>query len=79
MAESVELQPECDFQLSQAGLSQRALTHTLQQINFISAVKLSARRKQREWQTLSPAPALSHSPVTGRAGGSMAAGLSLAS
>lgn len=63
---SVELQPAHDFQLSLAGLSRRALAHTSQQINFISAVKLSTRRKQSEWQPLSPAPALSHSPVTGQ-------------
>lgn len=60
---SVELQPTEDFQLSLASLSPCACSH-LEQINFISAVKLSTRRKQSEWQPLSSKPALSQRPVT---------------
>lgn len=66
---SVELQPRITVRISNCHwpASHRALAHTSQQINFISAVKLSTRHKQSEWQPLSPAPALSHSPVTGQA------------
>lgn len=44
--------------------SHPVLAHASRQINFISAVKLSTRRKQSEWQPLSPRPAPSHRPVT---------------
>lgn len=63
---SVELQPTEDLQLSPDSLSHCALALTSQQINLISAVKLSTRRKQNERQPLCAAPALSQGAVTGQ-------------
>lgn len=62
-AASARVQPAEAFQPPPAS---RALAHASQQINLISAVKLSTRRKANERQPLCPAPALSHGPVTAR-------------